>query len=563
MKYILYIVLFSNVLLLSQTSKKEMLERIKSRGDVIVTEEGNDIYRFEYAGGKVVYKYLGDAKEEDTSHIPTTVIDTWNVDTTLYEDMYTYWQEVPVSTSPTYQLVIADANRNNYPEIYGYSKDFGEPIVLGLPLEIFEMDSSGSFASKYKYPDSVVNVYGVYDVAGNNELKLLTRTNTTNDNLFFKQDSPDSFPTTLDFIFNLYPGQLDDPKFGDFDKNGISDLLFYKLSTGNTVICEYDELVNNFNTIAEFNFNSGYTSGYAFGDFDNDNKTDIIYGSIWGEVFVIEAEKEHTYNLVWEGNLTGYNSYMQMFTNDINKNGKPEFWVSSTTNNGLIDILRFTCFEFTGDNEYEEVYRIDFINVFPIYAYNCFPLDVDKDGIEELVICFDEHIFILKYNDSQDNNKFEIFYMQRNNIPGGFFGVTMYDLDNDGYEELLIHRDIVINNDSRNFTQIFKPNFITSVSPKNENIVTEYSLEQNYPNPFNPVTTISYNLPKRSYISLNVFDILGNEIAILDEGEREEGNHSVQWNGKDKFQNNVSSGIYFIHLETPEYKKTIKGVLLK
>ena len=122
MKYILYIVLFTSVLTFSQTNKKEKLEQIKSRGDVKVTDEGNDIYRFEYAGGKVIYKYLGDAEEQDTNQIPTTVIDTWNVDTTLYEDMYTYWQEVPVSTSATYQLVIGDANKNGYPEIYGYSK---------------------------------------------------------------------------------------------------------------------------------------------------------------------------------------------------------------------------------------------------------------------------------------------------------------------------------------------------------------------------------------------------------------------------------------------------------
>ena len=354
-------------------------------------------------------------------------------------------------------------------------------------------------------------------------------------------------------------------EFGDFDKNGITDLLFYRLATRSTVISEYNSIINNFDSIWETQDTIGYYAGYAIGDFDNDNKTDIIYGSIWGEVFVIEAEKEHTYKLVWEGNLTGYNSYMQMFTNDINKNGKPEFWVSCTTDNGITDITRFTCFEFTGDNEYEEVYRIDFMNMFPFYASNCFPLDVDKDGTEELVICIDDHVFILKYNGSQDNNQYEIFYMNRNNKPySAYYGITAYDLDNDGYEELLIHQDMGDGSgDGRHFTQIYKPNFITSVSANKENIISVYSLDDNYPNPFNPVTTISYNLPKRSYISLNVFDILGNEIAILDEGEKDEGKHSVQWNGKDKFQNNVSSGIYFIHLETPEYKKTTKGVLLK
>ena len=97
----------------------------------------------------------------------------------------------------------------------------------------------------------------------------------------------------------------------------------------------------------------------------------------------------------------------------------------------------------------------------------------------------------------------------------------------------------------------------------NENIVSGYSLEQNYPNPFNPATMISYSLPKRSKVSLRVFDILGNEVALLDEGERSEGKHTIEWNGKDKFQRSVNSGIYFIQLVTPDYKKTIKGVMLK
>jgi flagellar hook assembly protein FlgD len=60
-----------------------------------------------------------------------------------------------------------------------------------------------------------------------------------------------------------------------------------------------------------------------------------------------------------------------------------------------------------------------------------------------------------------------------------------------------------------------------------------------------------------------VFDILGNEVTVLDEGERKEGQHTVEWNGKDKFQREVNSGVYLIQLATPNYKKTIKGIMLK
>ncbi len=562
MKYILLIVLLSNVLLLSQTGKKEKLDWVKSRGDVIVTEEGNDIYRFEYPGGKIDYKYLGESQTKDTSHIPTTVIDTWNIDTTLYEDMYEYWQEVPVSTSSTNELAIGDVNKNGYPEVYGYSKDYGEP--LGLPAEIFEMDSTGYFIHTYNYPDSISSIVKISDIDNDGNSEVCFWTFNWN-NAFYKTDGMGGLPIIPDFVYTLYPGQKDDIKFGDFDKNGITDLLFYADNYRDKVISEYNSAINNFETVFVVNDTTGYYQGFAVGDFDMDSKTDIVYASIESEVFVIEAEKEHTYNLVWEKDIVGSNSHMYMFTNDIDKNGKPEFWVSSTTDNGITDITRFTCFEYTGDNEYKEISRIDFLNMFPFYASNAFPLDVDKDGTEELVICLDDHLFILKFKGAPNNPQYEIFYMRRNNLPtGAYFGTTMYDLDRDGYEELLIHQDITDQTgDGRHFTQIFKPDFLVSVDDKNQNIISGYSLAQNYPNPFNPITSISYYLPKRSNVSLKIFDVLGNEIALIDEGERTEGKHSVQWNGKDKFQKQVNSGIYFFNLETPEYKKTIKGVLLK
>jgi len=170
----------------------------------------------------------------------------------------------------------------------------------------------------------------------------------------------------------------------------------------------------------------------------------------------------------------------------------------------------------------------------------------------------------MHFRGSSNNPEYKIFYMLRDNLPGGFIGVTMYDLDDNGYEELLIHRDIVRNDGkAKHCTHIFKPNFVVTNREENDIAVLAYSLEQNYPNPFNSATNISYTLPIKSQVSLKVFDILGNEITTLFEGEKPEGRYTVQWNGKDKFQNTVNSGIYFIHLASPFYKKTVKGVMLK
>jgi photosystem II stability/assembly factor-like uncharacterized protein len=85
-----------------------------------------------------------------------------------------------------------------------------------------------------------------------------------------------------------------------------------------------------------------------------------------------------------------------------------------------------------------------------------------------------------------------------------------------------------------------------------------YHLHPAYPNPFNPVTTIRYELPHASVVSLIVYDLLGREVARLLDGYMEPGYHEVQWDGRD-----FASGIYITRLATPGYSKSIKMVLLK
>lgn len=69
---------------------------------------------------------------------------------------------------------------------------------------------------------------------------------------------------------------------------------------------------------------------------------------------------------------------------------------------------------------------------------------------------------------------------------------------------------------------------------------TAFALHPNYPNPFNPATTINYDLPEPSRVSLVVYDVLGRKIIELENGVKEEGYHSALWNAAD-----VSSGVYF------------------
>ena len=86
----------------------------------------------------------------------------------------------------------------------------------------------------------------------------------------------------------------------------------------------------------------------------------------------------------------------------------------------------------------------------------------------------------------------------------------------------------------------------------------EFGLRQNYPNPFNPSTTIRYDLPQRSRVRLTVFNTLGQEMAVLQNGEQEAGYHEVKFDGT-----GLASGVYFNRLQAGTYVQTRKLLLLR
>jgi photosystem II stability/assembly factor-like uncharacterized protein len=91
--------------------------------------------------------------------------------------------------------------------------------------------------------------------------------------------------------------------------------------------------------------------------------------------------------------------------------------------------------------------------------------------------------------------------------------------------------------------------FYDVLTSENSNIenVNDFILHQNYPNPFNPSTKINYELRVTNYVSLKVFDVLGNEITSLVEAKQNPGTYEVEFKGE-----NLPSGVYFYKLESGE-----------
>ena len=86
----------------------------------------------------------------------------------------------------------------------------------------------------------------------------------------------------------------------------------------------------------------------------------------------------------------------------------------------------------------------------------------------------------------------------------------------------------------------------------------KYALEQNYPNPFNPATTISYSLPTSGEVKLTIFNLRGEEIIRLVDKNQVSGAHTIIWDAS-----SFASGVYFYKLQTREFTRTNKMVLLK
>ena len=102
------------------------------------------------------------------------------------------------------------------------------------------------------------------------------------------------------------------------------------------------------------------------------------------------------------------------------------------------------------------------------------------------------------------------------------------------------------------------------LSVENENgIPTEYNLTQNFPNPFNPLTTIRYSLPEACFVSLKVYNVLGQEVEILVNEYKNKGIYEVTFSAVNETGKELPSNIYIYRIVTEKYSASGKMILLK
>lgn len=565
----------------AQDTVKEKVEYLKQNDLLKVTEVEKDIIKIEYPSGKTKVKNIGEYQQNNPSFnksptFATTEIDLTTIDTSLYHDKYKFWQEVSIGEGSD-PLIVADINRNGYPELYGVQKEYYKDYS---DVTIMELNEHGKFKKVFSY-DSTIQILSISDVNKNGlhevnlRRKFYQETPDTNwldswwQHLYYEQPTATSIADNLSFIFepDKVLDQQEDHLFGDWDGDDNTDQIFVNITTNSSIdIYEYNPVINNFDSVYGYVFGplNFYYRGFAVGDFDKDAKTEFFAGSIKGKIIAIENRGDNDYDLSWEGMVETYNAYLFTQTDDLDENGKKEIWAGGDATYDGVGKTRITLFESDGDNSYAAVGRIDLVGVFSFDAGNLQTLDVDKDGKEEVLVCIDGNVLILKFNGSSNNQTYEVFYIKQNELAlkgrwAGYIGAIMYDLTDDDKKELIINMyEIIENVGGRFFSYVYQPNFTTNVSEKYETIPIEFCLHQNYPNPFNPATTINYEIPQKEFVAIKVFNVIGEEVTTLVHEEKSVGSYSVNFEA-----NNLPSGIYIINMSAGSFSQSIKTLLLK
>lgn len=142
-----------------------------------------------------------------------------------------------------------------------------------------------------------------------------------------------------------------------------------------------------------------------------------------------------------------------------------------------------------------------------------------------------------------------------------------FRIDDPNLTEIKIEA-IEMKDPNHNLTYIYHDNgVVRGLTPEFSNVTvsllaselpTVYRLGQNFPNPFNPSTNIEFDLPKAGHVVMNVYNVLGQKVATPVDKHMEAGSHTVVYDGR-----NVASGVYFYSIESNEFSKTKKMMLVK
>jgi hypothetical protein len=247
---------------------------------------------------------------------------------------------------------------------------------------------------------------------------------------------------------------------------------------------------------------------------------------------------------------------------DIDKNGKPNIYISSTYGSTGCNVLTA---EFQGGDKrnpanwkFSKLYGGDPT----IYTTRTIK---DSLGKKDTILIIDNSFaskIYARYTDF-DKDGFEDILLPYQALSDSVTNITLtWNPSTSRFDSVSSRAP----NPKRWGFRIIEGTISTGVEVKDLTIITpdDYELYQNYPNPFNPATEISFYLPIADKISLKIYNQLGQEVkTLIAEKEHLNGKHSVIWDGTNNFGGRVASGMYIAQLKFGNFSKEIKMLMIK
>ncbi len=477
---------------------------------------GNDIVKLMHP----VYGYIKYVKltapeallRKSSSHSILT-IDLRDADTSQYGGMFVRKDFFATSGMTGYPIQIGDFNHNGLPDFYGSYKWIQDYKLADG--SVVELEKDSNFVVKKIYGDTLIEPLPFTDLNKDGFLEI----NFAQNRKFAQLRSTviDSFPDSIAFSFRLWKGsggQVSAETLVDIDKDGNMDMLYVGDDTlpptnGHKIfIAEYDDSIGNFKDKFRYFPADPFTFGFSYGDFDKDGFYEFVTGSIHGDVYIFENSGNDQYSLIKTDTLSTSNAYLTVATNDIDYNGKIEFFVGGSSYFNGIGGTRFYWFEADGDNSYTKVRSFFLLGVDPLSWDEIHTFDVNNDGKDDILINYTYSVVILTWNN--ETQQFDIYYLSYWDHP--VLGVTMYDLSNNGRLDFFISVEENENVPALR-TYYFENKTATSITEPSNILPKKFRLIQNYPNPFNNQTTIKFIIKKYEKLSLTIFNTLGKEVS--------------------------------------------------
>jgi hypothetical protein len=397
--------------------------------------------------------------------------------------------------------------------------------VNGTPVDIVAADFVGSsdidLAIVSETPDVVSILIGVGDGTFQSELYPVGNTHS----------SPTAICT------------------GDFDGDGDNDLAVSCYDEG---VCYYIYDLAGDNVFHPFDVNYDYGIYYDLldvvsADFDGDNMDDLAVISYAQRVYVFRSGGSFDW---FSGAGDDYHILHgsrdeQICYADVNGDSKIDIIGAVSGSDGGYDIYLGN-----GDCSFTKSITQCFIPASKLCV-----TDLDHDSESDIALTGNtlDSVFVALNDGSGSFSSLTAFYAGGDNR--FIYGI---ELNGDNYNDL-----VVAHGNLNTVSVLINGLYTDVVDNESESLPRAFWLSNNYPNPFNPTTTIKFDLPRRSVVSIDIFNLLGQKVFSLLDQDCSAGSYRVDWDGSTDLGQTASTGVYFYRFRTENFIETKKMILLK